>query len=313
MNTYLKYQPAVLQLFTFLMLAAGFFILNFAVSSFFFSDINAVFLNKNAVVTDILLYKSKIAQLFTSVMLFIIPAMLFAYYSSPKALDYVGLKKNLSPIILLAIFFLYLAIQPFVGWLGQLNEKINFGTLQKALLEKEEMYNKILKTFLQMKTPQDLIINLCIMALLPAIGEELFFRGSLQKVLLRTSGKPWLAIFISTSVFALMHVTIFKLLPIFTLGLLLGTVYYFTKNLWYTIILHFLNNAIAVLAVYFSNKNDFLKKLADDNITVPIYMALISLAAVTFILIFIKNKSTNQIEEEDNDTVNFAEETNIQD
>ena len=312
MNTYLKYQPAVVQLFTFLMLAGGFFILDFAVSSYFFSDINAVFLNKTAVVSDALIAKSKVAQLTTSVMLFIFPAMLFAYYSSPKALNYVGIKKNFSPILLLAVFFLYLAIQPFVVWLGQLNEKINFGSLQKILLEKEELYNKILKTFLQMKTPGDLFINLFIMALLPAIGEELFFRGSLQKVLLRISGKPWLAIFVSSTVFALLHLTIFKIIPIFTLGLLLGTVYYLTKNLWYTIILHFMNNAFAVLAVYFANKNDFLKKLSDDNFYIPIYVAFFSLVGVVLILFFIKNKCQNQVEEE-NENVNFAEETNNND
>lgn len=312
MNTYLKYQPAVVQLFTFLMLAGGFFILDFAVSSYFFSDINAVFLNKTAVVSDALIAKSKVAQLTTSVMLFIVPAMLFAYYSSPKALNYIGIKKNFSPILLLAVFFLYLAIQPFVGWLGQLNEKINFGSLQKILLEKEELYNKILKTFLQMKTPGDLFINLFIMALLPAIGEELFFRGSLQKVLLRISGKPWLAIFVSSTVFALLHLTIFKIIPIFTLGLLLGTVYYLTKNLWYTIILHFMNNAFAVLAVYFANKNDFLKKLSDDNFYIPIYVAFFSLVGVVLILFFIKNKCQNQVEEE-NENVNFAEETNNND
>ena len=86
MNTYLKYQPAAVQLFTFLMLAGGFFILDFAVSSFFFNDINAVFLSKTEIISDALIAKSKLAQLVTSTMLFIIPAMLFAYYYSPKQL-----------------------------------------------------------------------------------------------------------------------------------------------------------------------------------------------------------------------------------
>lgn len=312
MNTYLKYQSAAVQLFTFLMLAGGFFILDFAISNFFFSDINAVFLSNKEVISDALIAKSKLAQLVTSTMLFIVPALLFAYYSSPKPLPYIGLHKNLSLVLLLSVCTVYFTIQPFVGWLGQLNEKINFGSLQKILMEKEEMYNKILETFLQMKTSGDLFINLCVMALLPAIGEELFFRGALQKVLLRISGKPWLAIFVSSTIFALLHLTIFKIMPIFTLGLLLGTVYYLTKNLWYTIILHFLNNALAVLAFYFADKNAFFKKLANDDFNVPVYAAFISLAVVVIILFFIKNNSGNQIEE-DNETedTNFAEDTNL--
>ena len=107
------------------------------------------------------------------------------------------------------------------------------------------------------------------MALLPAIGEELFFRGSLQKVLLRWNKKPWLSILLSSMVFALLHGTFFKILPIFTLGIMLGTVFYVTRNLWYCIIIHFLNNAIAVLAVYFANTNETLKKFANDNINMP--------------------------------------------
>jgi hypothetical protein len=155
----------------------------------------------------------------------------------------------------------------------------------------EAMYNRALQVFLQMKNFGDLLINLFIMALLPAIGEELFFRGSLQKALLRISHKPWLAILISSVVFALLHGTFFKILPIFTLGLILGIVYYITRNLWYTILIHFVNNAFAVLSVYYANSSETLKKIASDNISVPLYGAFISLVVGIGIIYFIKKKS----------------------
>lgn len=297
MNTYLKYQPAALQFLAFLMLASGFFILDYAVTTFFFSDINAVMLNPDMAITPAIVQKSKLAQLTASTILFIIPSLLFGYYSSQQPLHYIGLKKNISPLILLSVAVLLFAVQPFVSWLGQLNESINFGSMQKLLQEKEAIYNRILKSFLKMNTPGDLFINLFIMALLPAVGEELFFRGALQTVLLRMSDKPWLAILISSIVFALLHLTVFKVIPIFTLGLLLGTVYYITRNLWYTIVIHFLNNAFAVLAVYFSNSNGFMKKLADDNLDIPLYSAFISLAVVLFIIYFIRNKCGAATEE----------------
>lgn len=297
MNTYLKYQPAALQFLAFLMLASGFFILDYAVTTFFFNDINAVMLNPDIAITPAIIQKSKLAQLTASTILFIIPSLLFGYYSSQQPLNYIGFKKNISPLVLLSVVALLFAVQPFVGWLGQVNESINFGSMQKLLQEKEAIYNRILKSFLQMNTPGDLFINLFIMALLPAIGEELFFRGALQTVLLRISDKPWLAILVSSTVFALLHLTVFKVIPIFTLGLLLGTVYYITRNLWYTIVIHFLNNGFAVLAVYYSNSNSFMKKLADDNLDIPLYSAFLSLAAVVFIIYFIRNKSGTAAEE----------------
>jgi membrane protease YdiL (CAAX protease family) len=307
MNTYLKYQPPAIQFFAFLALASGFFLLDYAVSSFFFNDISSVLADKNATVSPALINKFKLAQFTGSVISFILPAFFFGYYSSPKAFPYVGISKRIAPALIVASIVLLLSVQPFIGWLGELNSKAKFGSLQKSLEEMEAIYNRALQVFLQMKTFGDLLINLFIMALLPAIAEELFFRGALQKALLRLTNKPWIAILISSAVFALLHGTFFKLLPIFTLGLLLGTVYYLTRNLWYTIAIHFLNNAFAVLSVYYADRSHFLKRLAADDVSVPLYAALISLAVTVFIIYMIKRKSDDVLPEtltnDDNDYI----------
>jgi len=266
MNTYLKYQPAVIQFFTFLGLAGGCFILNAVITNFFFSGLGTVLVDKNASISPYLVDQFKWAQLVGATISFILPALLFGYFSSPKPLPYVGLQQSISPLLFVLAIVLLACVQPFVGWLGHLNSLVNFGRFQKFLQETEAVYNRALEVFLQMKSPVDLIINLFIMALLPAIGEELFFRGALQKALIRLTNIPWIAILISSLVFALLHGTFFKIIPIFTLGILLGTVYHFTRNLWYTITIHFLNNAMAVIAVYFAKRNETFQKLASDNI-----------------------------------------------
>lgn len=291
MKTYLKYQPPAVQFLAFLGLAGGFLILNTAISTFFFNDITSVLLNKNAVVSPDLIGRFKWAQLAGSVISFVLPSLLFGYYSSPKSLPYIGIQKQASLILFGAAILLLCTIQPFIGWLGEINARVKFGSLQKSLLEMEAMYNRALQVFLQMKSFGDLLINLFIMALLPAIGEELFFRGSLQKSLLRLCHKPWLAIVVSSAVFALLHGTIFKILPIFTLGLILGIVYQVTRNLWYTILIHFLNNAFAVLSVYYADRSETLKKLSGDDFSVPLYGAAVSLVIGIGLIYFIKKKS----------------------
>jgi uncharacterized protein len=305
MKTYLKYQPPAVQFLAFLGLAGGFLILDAAISGFFFKDITTALLDKNSVVSADLTSKFKWAQLASSIISFIIPSLLFGYYSSPNALPYVGVRKNAVAILLIAAILLLFTIQPFIGWLGEINSRATFGSLQKSLMEMEAIYNRALQVFLQMKSVGDLLINLVIMALLPAIGEELFFRGSLQKALLRLSHKPWLAIVVSSAVFALLHGTFFKLLPIFTLGLILGIVYYVTRNLWYTILIHFLNNAFAVLSFYYADRSEFLKKLSGDSFSVPIYGAVVSLIIGIGIIYFIKKKSDEVLPEtitnDDND------------
>lgn len=291
MNTYLKYKPAGVQFIAFFLIAAGFFIINTLLNFWFFSDVSTVLTNSTSAISTEMVTTFKWAQLASATLAFIVPALLFGYFSAPDALPYVGLQKHISPLLLLVSITLLVCVQPFVGYLGTLNGKINFGSLQKTFQESEAMYNRAIAAFLRMDTPVDLMINLFIMALLPAIGEELFFRGALQRVMLRLSNRPWLSILVSAGIFAMLHGTVFKLVPIFVLGLLLGTIYHITRNLWYGITIHFVNNAFAVLSVYYASKSTILKKLSDDAYSIPIYMAALSLAITIALVYFIRKKS----------------------
>ena len=271
--------------------------LNYGISTFFFNDIGGVLVDKNAIVSQAIIGRFKWAQFTGSVVSFLLPALFFGYYSSPKALPYIGIQRSIVPELFLASVVLLFCIQPFIGWLGELNAHIRFGSLQKPFEEMDALHNRALQVFLQMKTPGDLLVNLFIMAILPAVSEELFFRGALQKTLSGLSNKPWLAIVISSVVFSLLHGTFFKLLPIFTLSLVLGTVYQVTRNLWYPITIHFLNNALAVLSVYYADSSPILKRFASDNISVPLYIALVSLLIGLGIIYFIKRKSDKELPE----------------
>lgn len=307
MNTYYKYQPPGIQFAAFLGLAAGFFVLNFIISQFFFGELSVVLQDSKAVITPEIITKFKWAQVVSAVISFVLPGFLFGYFSSPTPLRYVGFYKNVSPVLIILCFALFVVIQAFVGWLGILNAKIHFGSWHETIKNAEAIYNRAFEAFLKMPSPTHLVINLFIMALLPAVGEELFFRGALQKVLLRWNKRPWLSILLSSFVFAFLHGTFFKVMPIFALGIMLGTVYYVTRNLWYCIIIHFINNAAAVLAVYFSNRSEMIKKFATDSVNVPFYSALISLALTILVIYFMKRSSDTVLPahatEDDNDYV----------
>jgi membrane protease YdiL (CAAX protease family) len=307
MNTYLKYQPPIVQFVAFLGLAAAFLVLNTLLINYAFGDVTAALMHKDAPIAADLVVKFKWAQLISAVLSFIVPALLIGYFSSPAPLPYLGLRKHLSVLLAGATVLLLIMVQPFVGFLGILNSKMDFGSFQKVFKEAEATYTRATQVFLQMDSPVDLIINIFIMALLPAIAEELFFRGALQRVLLRMTKIPVIAILISSLVFAFLHGTIFKVLPIFVLGVLLGTLYHVTRNLWYNIVLHFLNNALAVIAVYFSTRSEFMRKLANDNISITWYAALLSLIVTLGIVYFITKKSAQvlpvEVTDEDNDYI----------
>ena len=145
-----------------------------------------------------------------------------------------------------------------------------------------------------MKSPSDLAINFIVVALLPAIGEELFFRGSLQNILERWTRTPWLAIFLSSAFFALFHLSFYKFLPIFTLGLALGCIFHITRNLWYCIFFHFVNNALALLQVYYASRSDLMKELSKDEVKLHWSIGLISLLLTVGLFMFLRKKHAYQ-------------------
>src|SRR5690606_7002092 len=103
--------------------------------------------------------------------------------------------------------------------------------------------------------------RLFIMALLPAVCEEIFFRGVLQRLIFTaTKGRNMLlAISFTALLFASLHGSLYNMLPIAAAGIILGWVYYKTGNIWYNIVLHFLINGIQIVITYFQKEEDMLE------------------------------------------------------
>jgi membrane protease YdiL (CAAX protease family) len=304
MNTYLKYQSPAIQFMAFMGLASGFFLINFVLSTIFFPDIAQVLNGEIENINPKIITQFKLANALGAIVSFLIPSLLFGYFSDEKPLLYLGLKKVISSKIIFFLFLLILSIQFIASWLGEWNSHINFGSLQEQIEKTEAIYSKAFEVMLQMNNWGDVLLNILLMALLPAIAEELFFRASLQKVIQRWSNKSWFAVLISSLVFALLHGTFFKFIPILLLGVMLGTLYHFTKNIWYNIFIHFFNNALAVLAVYYANKSDLIKSFSDDKMKVSIIAAIISIVVSVAILMYIKKITiTESAEVDDNDDI----------
>ena len=294
MRNSLKYQHPGVQFVIFIGIAAAMFLSYRFIAVAFFRPVIEALTTPGANVTHETLQQFRWAQLISSVMTFIIPALGYAFLCANRPFAFLGLKRNISIPILLLVIVLLVAAQPFAIYMGQLNEKVNFGQMQMELQKLEKLYENAMTNFIRMDTERDLLINLLVVAILPAVGEELFFRGSLQSILERWTGSAWVAILLSSFAFAILHGTFFKFMGIFTLGAVLGTLFYVTRNLWYNLIFHFLNNALALLAAYYAAKNDMLKKLAEDEYRISLIAALISLAVTIGIFLLIRRNTPPQ-------------------
>jgi uncharacterized protein len=218
----------------------------------------------------------KLMQLFSGVGLFITPTLFYAYLTNFNFKFFKISRQN--TILVIAIMML---ITPFIGLLLEWNMMI---PLPEWLLQFDVNSEAIVTAFLKMDTIWDLFYTILVIAVVPAIGEELLFRGYLQQKLGNWLSNPHTAILITAFLFSAIHFHFQGMIPRFVLGVLLGYLFYWSNSLWLPILGHFVNNAQAVIFSFPLFKVDsgsysLLSETKIDHMT-----ALFSLALVLLLL-----------------------------
>lgn len=254
-----------------------------------------------ATVTSAQIAQYKWMQLISATLTFLLPAFIFNYLSSPKPFQYGGFSQKSYPALFILTILLLLSSLPVVGVLGNWNEQLTFGNWQSSIKKLEEAYSNAMTIILKMNGPGDLLINLFLMALLPAVAEEFFFRGTLQSVLLRWWKRPVAAVIGSALFFALMHGTFYKIIPILAMGILLGTLFMVTKNLWYSIFFHFLFNGLQIVLLYISQQRAIPGfDSSKQEILFPVWGGAIGLLAIAVILVFMQKEKNRWVSRPEN-------------
>ena len=186
--------------------------------------------------------------------LFLIPSWFAGkYFTTQSASSYLGLRKPNYPGFWLVGTFAILIALPMVQWLGEVNRAIEFPSeLTNWIRSKEDEANETVKALLSRHTVKDLLLNLFFVAGLAAVGEELLFRGVVQRIFVRQFGQAWPAIIFSAFLFAALHMQFYGFFPRLALGILLGAIYWYSGSLWVAILAHFVYDAILITLVYFN-------------------------------------------------------------
>lgn len=234
----------------------------------------------------------KFLQFFNSVGLFILPGLIFYLIFQRNQIKQTFRISISLPIFLLTIL-ISLSSLPLIGYLGEWNASLElpsvFQEIELWMKTAEEKAAKLTKAFLQMESQEDLLINLILIAILPAIGEELIFRGILQKTINQDlQNKHW-GVWISALLFSAIHMQFYGFFPRVLLGAVFGYLFLWSRNLWIPIFAHFLNNGIAVLVSYRFGFNSMEKQLEESDTTQSLLLFLVScLFFLAFILSFRK-------------------------
>ena len=205
-------------------------------------------------------------------------------------------------LILLAIGIMIVAI-PAINLLADLNGRVSLpqslASLEYRLRAMEEAAAALTEQFLQADNIGTLLINIGLMALLPALSEELSFRGTLQQIIsgdgVRVGYRVHVAIWVTAIVFSAVHMQFYGFIPRMLMGAMFGYIFVWTGSLWVPIVMHFTNNGLAVLAYYlFDGIGENGKNYADTfGAGTTWYIGVLSLVITSLgLLIFYRRTHT---------------------
>lgn len=230
--------------------------------------------------------------------LFLTPAILLAVTERKKLNSFYKLKMPKINGLFLVLLLMMVAV-PILGLVNDLNQKMALPAFLKDIeawmRASEDQLAKTTKAILQMNNWQTVLINLFVIALVPAICEELIFRGALQRTFLRVFKNHHAAIWISAIIFSSIHFQFYGFFPRLFLGAAFGYIYCWSGSIWYSILAHFINNGFAVSVAWYLQKNNLPFDKADET-NLAWYGYLISAILTLVLLKFLKDQTANQNE-----------------
>lgn len=194
----------------------------------------------------------KMMQVMQALGLFIVPTLVFAKLDSNKMMAYLGLQRKPLIYSLICAVLIMLCAQPLINWMAELNSQM---PAPAWMHQSEKEAEEITKIFLQMNGTPDLLLNLFMIGLIPAVGEELLFRGLFQPLFHKLSNNPHLGIWLSAILFSALHMQFLGFFPRMFMGATFGYLLLWSGSLWLPIIGHFVNNAGAVFIAYMIQQN----------------------------------------------------------
>ena len=119
--------------------------------------------------------------------------------------------------------------------------------LERTFKPTEELAERITRMFLDPMTGVPTGVAFLSIAIIPAVCEELVFRGVMLPLFAKMTRNIHVAIWTTAFLFSLIHVQFYGFLPRMFMGALLGYLVIWSGSLWSSILAHFVNNASAFL------------------------------------------------------------------
>lgn len=300
MNGSLKSRPPGIQFIIFICITIGCFLIAGMIGTFILSAITGVDIKTMADAdkwdsnTPSVVSLIRGMQIVQFVALFVLPVYICSRLFSTDAQRYLGFREPSNNMYFLAAIAAMIVAIPLTEYLGLVNKNIHLpASWEKWVANGEEKASKTISIILSRHTIKDLVLNIICIAGLAAVGEELLFRGMVQRLLTRMFRNHWGGIIITAALFSAIHMQFYGFIPRFVLGMLLGIIYWYSGSLWVAIAAHFVYDALLIIVAYQrpDMMNDEMPQVNMQNFAL---VAALSFAAVAGAVVWMKKKSTTR-------------------
>jgi uncharacterized protein len=189
----------------------------------------------------------------TTIPLLIVP-LVFARFVVKQPDEYLKPSSNFPWTLIVIVFCVMMVSMPLIELLSRVNQNMvlpeYLSGVQEWMRDSEDKAQKLITVLLKMDTIFGAIANVIAIGLFTAIVEELMFRGCLQTIFVKWTGNVHAAVWITAILFSAFHMEFFGFLPRLFLGVLFGYFTAWSGSVWPAVWAHFLNNGMAVVAVY---------------------------------------------------------------
>ena len=240
---------------------------------------------------------TRVVQTISSLGLFLLPAIGMALFCDASPRHYLFLHRvNDERVWLLVLASMFLIAAP-INFIAMLNQQMELPTfmapVEQWMRSQEDLAQQLTQNMIGDGTPQLLAINLIVMALCPAITEEFFFRGALQRLIGKWNPNPHFVIWSAAILFSAFHLQFYGFIPRMLLGAYLGYLLLWTRSIWIPVFAHFINNATAVIGM--SDKNLRESALVTGEIPTDQIFQYGIAAAISLILFIFLNQYLKKI------------------
>lgn len=225
----------------------------------------------------------RVATALQNVIMFMLPAVAVGVlFGGGKPMQFMRLSKAPSLKAVVGILVIYVVMTPAMDWLVAWNESITLPEslrgIEEWMRQQEETAQAATNMLLSGTSVADLLITVVSVGVLTGLGEEMFFRGALQRICIDGMRRRHLAVWTAAFVFSALHFQFFGFVPRLMLGVFFGYAYLWSGSLWVPVIGHALNNSMVVAATWMNGGN------VSDNAAVNPWLAAVSAVATVALL-----------------------------